>query len=384
MRTCAPSPGKAELTLRASDLIAGRYRMEKPVATDAWGQLWKAADLVQGQQVAVRLLPTDLAEDTTRLERFRVAARQAASVSHPSVTQVVDYGDGTAGEAPYLVTELVEAPSLAGLLAAGPLEPARAMNVLAQTASGLQAAHAAGLVRGDMTPENLLISREGEVKITDFVIASCSHDSPVSSADYRAPEQVGKDLVTPAGDLYSLGVVGYECLTGTQAFRRKTAKLAAQPDRSLPPLPRSVPAAVAGLIDDLTARDPARRPASAERVSVRARLLRDSQAKGRNTQARGRDIRARDSAARRDRRSRDVPTPPPVEGPTAMLTMQLQAPLPEVPRRRRRPLWPVIVAGVGAVLAAGLAGWLLAQFVTAPSPHHDPARQGIPATTRSR
>jgi tRNA A-37 threonylcarbamoyl transferase component Bud32 len=367
---------KGTVTLRASDLIAGRYRIEKPVATDAWGELWRAADLVQGHPVAVRLLPAGLAEDTTMLERFLVAARQAAAVSHPSITQVVDYGEGTAGEAPYLVTELVEAPSLAGLLAVGPLEPARAMNVLSQTASGLHAAHAAGLVRGGITPENLLVGPDGDVKITDFVIASCSQDAPVSSPAYRAPERAMGGLATPAGDLYSLGVVGYECLTGARAFRRKTAGLAAHPGRSLPPLAGSVPAGVAGLIDELTAPDPAKRPVSAERVSVRARLLRD-------TQAKGRDRKARDPAGRRDRRSRDVATPAPVEGHTAMLTMQLQAPLPESPRRRGRPLWPLLVAGVAAVLAAALAGWLLAQFVTAPSRHHGPVRPGTPATTRS-
>jgi serine/threonine-protein kinase len=125
------------VTLQASDLIAGRYRLESQVAADPAGGLREATDLIQGRPVAVRLLPAEWAEDTPKLERFRAAARLAASVSHPSVTQVVDYGADAQAEAPYLVTEPVEAPSLAGLLAVGPLDPARAMNVLTQAASGL-------------------------------------------------------------------------------------------------------------------------------------------------------------------------------------------------------------------------------------------------------
>jgi eukaryotic-like serine/threonine-protein kinase len=355
--------------LRASDLIAGRYRLENPVAAGDRGELWEAADLVQGRPIAVRLLP---AEDAPMLERFRAAARRATSVSHPSVTQVFDYGEGAAGEAPYLVTELVAAPSLAGLLAAGRLEPARVMNVLAQAASGLHAAHAEGLVHGDISPDNLLVSADGDVKITDFVTACCLPDAQVSPSAYSAPQRGDGSPATPADDLYSLGVVGYECLIGADEFSGKAARLAANPGRSLPALPRWVPAGVAGLIDDLTARDPAKRPASAERVSVRARLLRDSQAKGR-------DAEVKSSTGRRNRHMRDVPTPAPtlVEQRTAILSVPPGAPA------RRRPRWPLLVAALAAVLAAGLAGWLLASAFTAPSPSHAPARPGTPAGTPS-
>jgi len=369
--------------LRASDLIAGRYRLESQVAAGAPGELWEAVDLIQGRQVAVRLLAAEDAEDSSMLERFRAAARLAASVSHPSVTQVVDYGEGAAGEgeAPYVVTELVAAPSLAGLLAVGPLEPARAMNVLALAASGLQAAHAAGLVHGDISPANLLVSPGGQVKITDFVAACCAQHAAVSSPACLAPERADGGPAAPAGDLYSLGVVGYECLIGTRAFRRKmvqgsTGKLAVHRARSLPPLPRSVPAGVAGLIDDLTAHDPAKRPASAERVSVRAGLLRDAQASppAARRNGHGHDVLTPAPMLH------DVPTPAPtlVEGNTAILSVPVQTPPAGAPGRRRS-RWPLLVGGAGAMLAAVLVGWLLASAFATPSSQHDPAPPGTPS-----
>lgn len=358
--------------LRASDLIAGRYRLESPVTEDACGELWEAADLVQGRPITVRLLPAD---DPPMLERFFEAARLAASVSHPSVAQVFDHGEGTDEQPPYLVTEPVEASSLAELLAVDRLEPGRAMDVLAQAASGLQAAHAAALVHGDISPANLLVDANGDVKIHDFVVACCAKGPPVSSLAYVAPERADGSPATPASDLYSLGAIGYECLIGTAAFRLKTAKLAGNPGRSLPPLPRWVPAGVAGLIDDLTARDPAKRPASAERVSVRARLLRD-------TPAKSRDPKPSSPGGRRNR-YRDVPTPAPtlVEQHTAILSVPVRKPS-QTPQRRR-PWWPLLVAAIGAALAAGLAGWLLASAFTGTSQHEPPARQGTPASTPS-
>jgi serine/threonine-protein kinase len=366
--------------LRASHLIAGRYRLESQVAAGPPGELWEAIDLVQGRPVAVRLLAGDDREDAPMLERCRAVARLAASVSHASITQVVDYGEGATGEAPYVVTELVEAPSLAGLLAVGPLEAARTMNLLALAASGLQAAHVAGLVHGAISPASLLVSPDGQVKITDFVTACCAQDAPVSSPAYLAPERADAGPATPAGDLYSLGIVGYECLVGTRAFSRKTVsgstgKLPAHHGRSLPPLPRSVPAGVAGLIDDLTAHDPAKRPASAERVSVRAGLLRDSQANSRGTQA-------SDAAGHRNGRAHDVPTPAPTlaEGHTAILSVPVQPSLPDASPGRRRSRWPLVVAGTGAILAAVLAGWLLANVFATPSSPHDPSQPGAPAS----
>lgn len=370
--------------IQASDLIGGRYRLETPIPVVGRWDAWQAVDLIQGRPVAVRLLRAEQAGQPAELERFRAAASLATKVSHQCVAQVFDYGERGAGQTPYLVTELVEAPSLAGLLAVGPLEPPKAMDVLARAASGLHAAHAAGLTHGDFTPDSLLVNPDGQVKITDFVTACWAEAEPA----YLAPERAAATPATPASDLYSLGVVGYECLIGARAFSRKTVKAPAQPGRPLPPLPRSVPAAVAGLIDDLTAGDPAKRPANAEKVSVRAGLLRNTAAKAGETPAKG-------PARRRIRRPHDVstpagaphngPTPAPTlaEGQTAILSLPLQAAPSATLPDRRRSWWPLLVAGAGAVLAAGLAGWLLANAFASPSPGPDTARPGAPASRTS-
>jgi eukaryotic-like serine/threonine-protein kinase len=275
-----------------SVVLAGRYRLEGCVAYGGVGEVWRATDLVLGRPVAVKLLRTEYAQHPEVLTRFRAEARHAGSVSHPGIAQVYDYGEDGAAASPYLVMELVDGPSLARVLAAGPLTPAHAMDVLAQAAAGLQAAHAAGLVHRDIKPGNLLVGPSGQVKITDFGIAHAAWSAPITQTGalvgtpaYLAPERVMGGPATPASDLYSLGVVGYQCLTGTVPFEGIPHEVtAAHRHRALPPLPPAVPAGAAELILDLTARDPAARPASAGEVAVRAGRLRDALA-GRPTAA---------------------------------------------------------------------------------------------------
>src|SRR6266516_2335621 len=268
----------------ASVVFADRYRLEGPVARGGVGEVWRATDLVLGRPVAVKLLRAEYAQHPEVLARFRAEARHAGSVSHPGIAQVYDYGEDGAAASPYLVMELVDGPSLARVLAAGPLAPAHAMDVLAQAAAGLQAAHAAGLVHRDIKPGNLLVGPSGQVKITDFGIAHAAWSAPltqtgalVGTPAYLAPERVVGGPATPASDLYSLGVVGYQCLTGTVPFEGIPHEVTtAHRHRTLPPLPPAVPAGVAELLLDLTAKDPAARPASAGEVAVRAGRLRDS------------------------------------------------------------------------------------------------------------
>jgi serine/threonine-protein kinase len=179
--------------------------------------------------------------------------------------------------------ELVNGPSLAAVLADGPLDPGQTMDVVAQVAAGLQAAHAAGLVHRDIKPANLLLGPGGQVKITDFGIAHVAGSAPVTrtgavigTPNYLAPERVAGASATPAADLYSLGVVAYECLTGAPPFSGSPVEVAvAHRDRQLPAFPHTVPAEVAHLVADLTAKDPAARPASADEVAGRAGQLRD-------------------------------------------------------------------------------------------------------------
>ena len=265
-------------------LIADRYRLESRIAAGSVGEVWRAEDLVLGRPVAVKVLQEGYASHPQTLARFRAEARHAGSLAHPGVAHVYDYGEtGPAGR-PYLVLELVNGPSLAGVLAGGPLDPAATMGIVAQVAAGLAAAHAAGLVHRDIKPANLLMGRDGQVKITDFGIAHAAGSAPITQVGtlvgtpaYLAPERGAGDPATPASDLYSLGMVAYECLTGTLPFHGTPLEVAsASRFGSLPALPADVPAPVTALVSDLTAKDPAARPGSSAEVAARAAQLRDA------------------------------------------------------------------------------------------------------------
>ncbi len=263
-------------------LLAGRYRLDEPLASGGAGQVWRAVDLVLERPVAVKLLRPEAAVDPDAHARFRAEARNASRLSHPGVAQVYDYGEIGSPSVPFLVLELVNGPSLAQVLAAGPLEPARVMDVIEQVAGGLHAAHSAGLVHRDIKPANLLITADGQVKITDFGIASVARSAPLTATGiligtpaYLAPERAAGGPATPASDLYSLGVVAYECLTGAPPFRGPALEVAeAHLREPLPALPATVPAEVAALVAALTDKNPHNRPASAREVAERAGQLR--------------------------------------------------------------------------------------------------------------
>ena len=328
--------------------------------------MWRAVDVVLDRPVAVKLLREEYAQHAETLARFRAEARHAGSLSHPGIAQVYDYGEAEPGQTPYLVMELVDGPSLAGVLAGGPLDAARAMDVAAQTAAGLAAAHAGGLVHRDIKPANLLLGPDGQVKITDFGIAYAAGSAPITrvgtvvgTAAYLAPERAAGAAASPASDLYSLGVVAYECLAGVPPFRGDPAEVAAAHRYdALPPLPLATPAPVAALVAGLTAKDPAVRLAGAAQVAERAGRLRDALAAG--------------GAA-------TVQLPPgqhmgpPTPAATRTLTMS-GLPAPDTPPVRRwlrhakqRPRRSLVLAFTAAVVTAGLAGWLLAGMFGATS-----------------
>ena len=271
-------------TTRAVYVLADRYRLDDRIAAGGMGQVWRATDLVLDRQVAVKLLRAEYAQHPETLARFRAEARHAGSLSHPNIARVYDYGEADAAQPPFLVMELVDGPPLSQLLAGGPMEPARVMDVVAQAADGLGAAHAAGLVHRDVKPGNLLLAPPGLVKITDFGIAYAAGSAPITRTGmlvgtpaYVAPERVTGSAATPASDWYSLGIVAYECLAGTLPFSGTAMEVALSHQmRALPPLPAAVPAEAAVLVAGLTAKDPAARPASAGEVVTRAGRLRDA------------------------------------------------------------------------------------------------------------
>jgi eukaryotic-like serine/threonine-protein kinase len=266
----------------ATTLLSDRYVLDELIGAGGYCEVWRATDTVLTRPVAVKLLHAGYAGHDEALARFKAEARHAGALSHVNIARVYDYGEPDDGQS-YLVMELVDGPSLADVLAGGPLPAWRTMDVVAQVAAGLQAAHAAGVIHRDIKPANILFAPGGAARITDFGIAHAVDSAPVTSTGmvmgtpgYIAPERVAGATAGPASDLYALGIVAYECLAGAPPFSGGALEVAiAHRDRPLPPLPASVPAGVVALVMLLTAKDPAWRPASAGEVALQAARLRD-------------------------------------------------------------------------------------------------------------
>jgi eukaryotic-like serine/threonine-protein kinase len=369
-------------------MLAGRYRLDELVGSGGAGQVWRAVDLVLERPVAVKLLWPDAAGDPVARARFRAEARHASCLSHPRVAQVHDYGECGPDDTPFLVLELVDGSSLAGVLAAGPLDPADTIDVIAQVAAGLQAAHSAGLVHRDIKPANLLVGRDGQVKITDFGLASVTGSASlttsgglvVGTAAYLAPERAAGEPATAASDLYSLGVVGYHCLTGRPPFCGPPAEVAvAHLHYPFPPLPGTVPAGLRELVAALMAKEPADRPGSAGEVCRRAEILRAAPTAGAGPLCGG------SPPALSGPRTAD-PAPTLAQASSAALQEDGQPPI-RTPAgaARHRMRWVLIAAGLAiaaALVAAGAARWKTP--VTGARPHtvvrpNPPASHPAPA-----
>ncbi len=211
--------------------------------------------------MAIKLLDAKYARDAEGLARFRGEAHNAGCLSHANIARIYDFGEPDPPEPPYLVMELVAGPTLADVLREGPVEPAWCMDIIGQAAAGLHEAHLHGLVHRDVKPGNILLGPEG-VKVADFGIAH-SLDSAaltstgivIGSPGYVAPERAAGARATPASDLYALGVVAYECLTGTPPFSGTSLEVAfAHVNQPFPALPAHVPDDVAAFVEQLTSR----------------------------------------------------------------------------------------------------------------------------------
>jgi serine/threonine-protein kinase len=274
-------------------LLAGRYRLTDRIAAGGMGEVWRGQDDLLTRSVAVKLLPTGRAGDEAFLARFRAEARYAASLSHPGIARVYDYGESAEFGGAYLVMELVNGEPLSAILArAGRLSPDATLDIIGQAARALDAAHQAGIVHRDIKPGNLLVAAGGTTKITDFGIATAVAAAQAShltetgmvmgTAMYVSPEQATGAQVTEASDIYSLGVVGYECLAGHPPFTASEplAIAFAHKHEPVPALPPDVPQPVSDLIYHMLAKTPAERPASVRVVADRADMLRDALALG--------------------------------------------------------------------------------------------------------
>ena len=258
----------------AGDLLGKRYRLEDRIASGGMGEVWKATDEVLGRTVAVKVLHPRMFADPGFGARFRTEARVMAALRHPGVVDVYDYGEnGGEGGTPiaYLVMAYVDSEPLSERIsAAGTLEPAETMAIVAQTARALRAAHSAGVVHRDVKPGNLLIRPDGHVVLVDFGVARSSDatsaaltgvNEVVGTALYMAPEQVAKRPITPATDIYALGAVAYHCLAGAPPFPGDNALTVAMRhlDEEPPALPDEIPEAVRALVIRAMSKEPEER-----------------------------------------------------------------------------------------------------------------------------
>ena len=336
--------------------LDGRYTVLERIAAGGMGEVFLARDTVLAREVAIKVLHRSLSGDQAFVDRFRREARAAAGLSHPNIVAVYDWGavDGIY----YMVMEYVRGRGVRDLLNLyGTLEPAQACEVVRQTLLALGHAHAQGIVHRDIKPENVLVTTDGVVKVADFGLARAFADGRATQAgavtgtvQYLAPEQIRGEPADPRSDLYSLGIVTYELLTGKLPFTGETAMSIAykhlsdrvpRPSATVP----SISAELDGFVTSATDRDRELRPESA------AEMRRDIEA------IEGSLTAARTLAALIDDMSEIAPGDEDGERTEAVAIAGTQTQtIPRVERGRRR-RWKRVVTAVLIVAALAASAW---------------------------
>ena len=251
--------------------VAGRYEVERPLGHGAMAVVDLAHDVRLGRHVALKRLAENLSRDEELRARFLREARLAARLAHPNVVRIYDVGEDD--DRPFIALEFVEGETLAELLAReGPLAPGEVVQLGVQACRGLAAAHDAGLVHRDVKPQNLLLRRDGVLKLGDFGVAFgldgtrlTMAGTVIGTAAYLAPEQARGEEVSAAADVYALGAVLYELLTGRLPRTASTLAELAEPATIAPPA--GVPAPLAAVVMRCLATTPDDRPASASQLT---------------------------------------------------------------------------------------------------------------------
>lgn len=255
--------------------LQGRYQLVERIALGGMGEVWRATDLRSGRAVAAKILRPELAGDEVFLARLRAETQNSKGLRHPNLAVVLDSGER--GGSGWLIMELVHGRPLSDILnERGTLPAAEIFPILAQTARALQVVHDAGVVHRDVKPSNILITREGLAKLTDFGISTSTNQLPMTAegmvmgtAQYLAPEQAMGNPAAPSADLYSLGIIAYEALTGHRPFTGSTQVDIAfsHVNDPVPPLPSKLPQEVREMVMSLLEKKPANRPKTAREVS---------------------------------------------------------------------------------------------------------------------
>ncbi len=363
-------------------LLGERYRLDQVLGQGGMATIFRATDDKLGREVAVKVLRPAYGSDAQFVERFEHEAQAAASLSHPNIVQVYDYGTDPAG--PYIVMEQVAGGDLSAVLGErGALPPTAVARTGQQVADALAAAHARGLVHRDIKPSNILLSPDGRVQVADFGIAQAAAGSPVTATGitlgsvlYFSPEQARGDTATAASDIYSLGLVMYEMLTGQRAFSGDSpAAVAVARLSGGVPSPMAVRADVPPSLDAIVrwclATDLADRPSATELSSALARFIKEPSGAVVIPTAAGIATAAGMMAAA----PLGVPGAPP---PPTQTVLAAPSPVPTDPGRGSSSPWTWLAAGLGllVIAASGILLFLLfsgmGETSSSPSPSPTP------------